>query len=98
MCKTFAVKRMPLCSFTLSMNKSGNLLKMQVTINSMSQSKTVPRVHAILASLGLCLLFALGQTQARAQSTGPAQQKPATGTGTATRNPLRCVRLIRSVA
>jgi outer membrane protein TolC len=84
MCKTFVVKRMPLCSFTLSINKSGNLLKMQVTINPMSQSKTVPRVHAILASLGLCLLFAAGQTQINAQSTGPAQQKPATGAGTAT--------------
>jgi outer membrane protein TolC len=57
---------------------------MQVTINSMSQSKTAPRAHAIFASLGLCLLFASGQTQISAQSTGPAQQKPATGSSTAT--------------
>jgi outer membrane protein TolC len=57
---------------------------MQVTINRMSQRKTAPHAPTILLSLGLCLLVAAGQTPAHAQSTGPSQQKPATGPGTAT--------------
>ncbi|MGD0444049.1 MAG: TolC family protein [Edaphobacter sp.] len=48
----------------------------------MSQSETAHSALAILLSSGLGLLLAAGQ--ARAQSTGPAQQNPATGTGTAT--------------
>jgi outer membrane protein TolC len=58
---------------------------MQGTINRMSQSKTAPRAFTILSSFGLCLLFATGQASGYAQSTsGPAQQKPATGASTAT--------------
>ncbi|MGH9595176.1 MAG: TolC family protein [Edaphobacter sp.] len=50
----------------------------------MSPRKVAPHALAILSSLGLCLLFASGQTLAHAQSTGPTQQKPATGPATAT--------------
>ncbi len=56
---------------------------MQVTINRMSQSKTAPSALTICSILGLFLLLAAGQTQARAQSTGPAQQKQPSGTSTA---------------
>jgi outer membrane protein TolC len=48
----------------------------------MSQSKTPHNALAITLSLGLGLFLAAGQ--ANAQSTGPAQQNPATGPGTAT--------------
>src|SRR5580698_3181266 len=57
---------------------------MQVTINSMSQSKTVRNAPPLHIYIGLYLLFTAGLAQVSAQSTGPAQQKPATGTGTAT--------------
>src|SRR5271170_6653975 len=53
----------------------------------MSKSETVPRalrILQILPFLGLSLLFFAGQAKGYAQSTGPAQQKPATGTSTAT--------------
>jgi outer membrane protein TolC len=50
----------------------------------MSESKTAPSALTMYSFLGLCLLLAAGQTQARAQSTGPAQQKQPSGTSTAT--------------
>ena len=57
---------------------------MQGTIIFMSKSKTAPRAYAILSSIGLCLLFALGQPSGLAQSTGPAQQKQPSGASSAT--------------
>ncbi len=69
---------------------------MQVKINRMSKSKTAPCAldaapHCrkpqglkMLSFLGLCLLFAAGQTPARAQATEPAQQKQPSGASTAT--------------
>jgi outer membrane protein TolC len=68
---------------------------MQVKINRMTKSKTAPCAldaapHSfkpqglkMLPFLGLCLLFAAGQTLARAQATEPAQQKQPSGTSTA---------------
>jgi outer membrane protein TolC len=51
----------------------------------MTKRKTAPSAPTILLSLGLCLFLAAGQTRGRAQSTsGPAQQKPVTGTSTPT--------------
>jgi outer membrane protein TolC len=58
---------------------------MQVKIIRMTKRKTAPSALTILLSLGLCLILAAGQTRGRAQSTsGPAQQKPVTGTSTPT--------------
>jgi outer membrane protein TolC len=59
---------------------------MQVKIKRMSKSKTVRSALALPLSIGLCLLFVAGQAKAYAQTqtTGPAQQKPATGPSTAT--------------
>jgi outer membrane protein TolC len=57
---------------------------MQVTIKRMNKSKAVRSALALPLSIGLCLLLIAGQAKAYAQSTGPAQQKPATGPGTAT--------------
>ncbi|HEX4577789.1 MAG TPA: TolC family protein, partial [Edaphobacter sp.] len=51
----------------------------------MTKRKTAPSAPTILLSLGLCLFLAAGQTRGRAQTTsGPAQQKPVTGTSTPT--------------
>jgi outer membrane protein TolC len=49
----------------------------------MSQSKAAHNALTILSSLGFGLLLVAGQARAQ-PSTGPAQQKPATGSGTAT--------------
>jgi outer membrane protein TolC len=57
---------------------------MQGTIILMCKRKTAPRALKILASLGLCLLFASGQASGHAQATEPAQQKQPSGTSTAT--------------
>jgi outer membrane protein TolC len=58
---------------------------MQGTIILMCKSKTAPHARTILPSLGLCVLFALGQVSAHAQgNTGPAQQKQPSGASTAT--------------
>jgi outer membrane protein TolC len=57
---------------------------MQVTINRMSQSKTAHNALGTLPVLALCLLLGTGQERVHAQTTGPAQQKPVTGPGTAT--------------
>src|ERR1700735_432420 len=57
---------------------------MQGTIILMCKCKTAPRALTILASLGLCLLFAAGPGAARAQNTQPAQQKQPSGASTAT--------------
>jgi outer membrane protein TolC len=58
---------------------------MQVKINRMSQSKTVPRALAVLRtlpSLGLTLILLAGQTYGSAQTAGPAQQKQPSGPST----------------
>jgi outer membrane protein TolC len=57
---------------------------MQVTIKRMSKSKTARSAVALHLPIGLCLLCIAGQAKVYAQTTGPAQQKPATGASTAT--------------
>src|SRR5271155_556474 len=52
----------------------------EVTINLMSKSKTAPCAF----TLGLCLFVTASQAAGHAQTTGPAQQKQATGASTAT--------------
>jgi outer membrane protein TolC len=49
----------------------------------MSQSKKAPRALTMASFLGLCVFLAAGQSQGRAQNTGPAQQKQPSGTSTA---------------
>jgi outer membrane protein TolC len=51
----------------------------------MTKRKTAPSALTVLLSLGLCLFLATSQAQGHAQTTsGPAQQKPVTGTSTPT--------------
>ena len=57
---------------------------MQVKIKRMCKSKTAHCVRMMLLSSGLSLLLIAGPARGHAQSTGPAQQKPATGASTAT--------------
>jgi outer membrane protein TolC len=62
-----------------------NLIKMQVTINRMTKSKTAHRARATLRPVGLCLILASAPVLVHAQAAaGGTPQTPASGYSTST--------------